>query len=527
MISILLAGALFAPQAALRAPVTTGVHGRAINSSTGEAVPKVTVILRAHDPEHEQSYADETDSNGNFSMDDVQPGEYVVDAERAGFVIQSKGATGAPPPTVVVQQGEKKNLTIRLTPLGAIAGRVSDGDGDPVRDEMVEALQYVYTRGGKELERIATAKSGDNGQFRLFGLRAGTYHIRATGIREPFPRNVMHEFTETFYPSTISLSHATPVPLRAGAELEGFDIRMQPGGLYSIRFEFADGHAPQGGLNALIMPDEGPQPGQGVTFTSGDVVVPAVSPGSYEFALVVSGEGNKMYMIRHVDLMESDVDGGTITLSPPSDVAGSVVIEGGNFDGRSKIKINLQSQIRNPLTKDQSVAVNVDGSFLLKDVPPVAYEVSIDRTPGLYLKSVRMDDRPLSDRRIDASAKLTPLTVVLGADAGEVDGAVRNSNGEATVRARVDVIAYGDKANRLDLNRFGFTNEKGEFKIKDVPPGEYKVFAWEDVPEEAPQDPEFRKQFETQAATVRVQPNALENVSVIVIPASKTLSADQ
>jgi hypothetical protein len=135
----------------------------------------------------------------------------------------------------------------------------------------------------------------------------------------------------------------------------------------------------------------------------------------------------------------------------------------------------------------------------------------------VYLKAVRLGDKQLPGRRIDLSSKPEPLTIVLGADVGEVEGSVQNAGGDPMARARVNVIAYGDHAKRGDLNRFGFTDEKGEFKIKDVPPGEYKVFAWEDVPVGAPQDPEFRKPFEKQAASVRMQPNGHEKVQVTAI----------
>jgi hypothetical protein len=109
------------------------------------------------------------------------------------------------------------------------------------------------------------------------------------------------------------------------------------------------------------------------------------------------------------------------------------------------------------------------------------------------------------------------LVVVLGADVGEVEGSVQNAKGDPVARARVNAIAYGDHSNRIDLNRFAFTDQKGEFKIKDVPPGDYKVFAWEDVPVGAPQDPEFRKPFEKQATPLRMQPNGHGTVSVTAI----------
>ncbi|MGA2216118.1 MAG: hypothetical protein ABSH31_22790, partial [Bryobacteraceae bacterium] len=74
-----------------------------------------------------------------------------------------------------------------------------------------------------------------------------------------------------------------------------------------------------------------------------------------------------------------------------------------------------------------------------------------------------------------------------------------------------------DRSKRMDLTRSGFSNEKGEFKIKDVPPGNYKVFAWEDVPVGAPQDPDFRKPFEKQSAAIRMASNGHEKVQLTAI----------
>src|SRR5258708_31767213 len=100
MISILITAALLAQQVSAPVAVVTRVEGRVINSLNGEAVRKATVVLRSHDQEHGLSYADETDGNGHFSIDDVEPGEYAVFAQRQGFGPQFTGATGAPPPNV-------------------------------------------------------------------------------------------------------------------------------------------------------------------------------------------------------------------------------------------------------------------------------------------------------------------------------------------------------------------------------------------------------------------------------------------
>jgi hypothetical protein len=526
MISIWIVAGLLAQQASAPVPVKARVEGSVINSLNGEAVGKVTVVLRAHDQDHGPSYADETDGNGHFSIDDVEPGEYAVVAERRGFSQQSAGATGAPPPSVKVEAGQSvKDLTIRLTPLGVIAGRVLDADGDPVAGASVAALRSVYSNGKKELRNVDQVQTGDKGDFRLFGLGAGTFYLTATHSRQSF--NGPPESVSTFYPSASDQGHAAPVELHAGAHLEGFDIRMQATGVYSVRFEFLEGRAPEGGFGAFLAGEQGSQQGRVVNFSDTGLVFIGVPPGSYEAVVTVSNEEKKSYAIQHVEVTNADVDGGTLTFVPAVEVTGSVRVEGGAFSGFEKLRINLQADYRNPMMGNLNAELKPDGSFLIKGAAPRVYELAIGRVPGVYLKAVRSGDKQLTGRRVDLSSKMEPLTILLGVDVGEVEGAVQNAKGDPMARARVNVIAYGDHANRGDLNRFGFADEKGEFKIKDVPPGEYKVFAWEDVPVGAPQDPEFRKPFEKQAASIRMQPNGHEKVQVTAIAASATRSAVQ
>jgi Carboxypeptidase regulatory-like domain len=525
MISIWMVAAFLAQQAPAPVAAAPRVEGRVINSTSGEGVPKATVILRAHDVEHGQSYADETDGNGNFSIGDVEPGEYAVIAERAGFVVQSSGATGAPPPHIKVAKDQQvKDVTIRLTPLGVITGRVLDSDGEPVRGARIFALRYAYSAGRKELRNVSQVQSGDHGDFRLFGLPAGTLYLKAVRSRQSPKGQVLN--VSAYYPGVDDESHAAPIELRAGAQLQGFDIRLQTAGAYSIRFKLADGHPQEGCCNAFLANEQGIQQTRGMNVSTTELVFAGVPSGSYEAVVSVPDGEKQDYAIQHIELLNADVDGGTLTFLPAVEVAGSVRVEGGAFADLAMLQINLESPHRIPIG-NHTGEVNPDGSFLLKDAIPGVYEVAINRIRGVYLKSVRMGDKLLADRRLDLTSKIEPLTVLLGADAGEVEGSVQNARGDAVARARVSVIAYGDQASRADFYRTGFSDEKGDFKIKDVPPGEYKVFAWEDVPVGAPQDPEFRKPFEKQSAPLRMQPRGHEKVSVTAIPASATKGGDQ
>jgi len=60
------------------------------------------------------------------------------------------------------------------------------------------------------------------------------------------------------------------------------------------------------------------------------------------------------------------------------------------------------------------------------------------------------------------------------------------------VRVRITLIAYGAHLGRGDLSRSGFTDEQGKFSPSAQRAtrhsGEYKLFAWENVPIDAPQE---------------------------------------
>ena len=82
-------------------------------------------------------------------------------------------------PLRLMPDNRSSDLNLRVAPLGVIAGQVVDSEGEPARGATVDALRYVYVSGKKQLLGVAGARSGDRGDFRLFGLRAGTYYLQS------------------------------------------------------------------------------------------------------------------------------------------------------------------------------------------------------------------------------------------------------------------------------------------------------------------------------------------------------------
>jgi hypothetical protein len=515
-IAVLLAQAGPAPSASALARVT----GRVVNSLSGDAVADAVVILRAHDQEHNLSYADSTDAKGRFSIGDVAPGEYGIDVERTGFMLERTGAAGAPGPSVKINAGQQiDGLDFPVAPLGVITGRIVDSDGEPARGAKLDALHYVYSGGKKQLRTVAEVEAGDRGDFRLFGLRAGTYYLKATGLQTG-PFNLPDKGTATYYPVSTDPRRAVPIELHAGAQMRGFDIRLQSSGAHAVRFQHPPGD-PALWTDGSLFNSQGFVPTEQWSFES-EIGFGNIPPGSYDAVFIgKQGDETRTYAVRHVEVTDADVDGGAIVLARGADITGVVRVEGGAVGNVGKLHIKLTSDYRDFTRFEKSADVNSDGSFALKGVAPLIYDLSIDRTAGIYLKSVRMGDRILAEPRIDAGEKLEPLMVVLGADTGELDGTVVNAKGDPVARARVDAIADGDHALRTDFSRSAFSDEKGQFKISDLTPGQYKIFAWENVPDGAPQDPEFRKPFDKQALSVSVQPKRRANVKITAISAAQ------
>jgi hypothetical protein len=86
--------------------------------------------------------------------------------------------------------------------------------------------------------------------------------------------------------------------------------------------------------------------------------------------------------------------------------------------------------------------------------------------------------------------------------------------GTSAAHVRVTMFPEGNHAARDDLFKFVFTDEKGNFRFTNVAPGDYRLFAWQDVEQGAPQDPDYRKPFENQSRLVTLPPNGKQTIQL-------------
>jgi hypothetical protein len=81
----------------------------------------------------------------------------------------------------------------------------------------------------------------------------------------------------------------------------------------------------------------------------------------------------------------------------------------------------------------------------------------------------------------------------------------------------VALVPDAPRRERLMLFKMAMSDTTGHFSITGVAPGEYKLFAWEQIEEGAYQDPEFLKPYENQGEAVTMREGSRETAQLKVI----------
>jgi uncharacterized surface anchored protein len=173
--------------------------------------------------------------------------------------------------------------------------------------------------------------------------------------------------------------------------------------------------------------------------------------------------------------------------------------------------------------------VKDDLTFKITNAGRDSYNVSVYGFPeGFYVKSIRMGNQDLTDAGVDFTEgpPSGELVVVLNPNGGQVEGNIQNAKGENAVGATVTLIpADENRRSTLTSYKTASTDQNGRFSIKGIRPGEYKIYAWEEIESGAYQDPEFMKPHESAGKAVSIKEGGHETVQLAAIPAENSAIA--
>jgi hypothetical protein len=222
-----------------------------------------------------------------------------------------------------------------------------------------------------------------------------------------------------------------------------------------------------------------------------------------------------------IDVGNEDVNGVSVAINVGSTIAGRIAIEGRQETGTelSAARINLDAIPTGVAMVGSQGAPVINTMFRVENLWPAIYRVSIQNLPpGLYVKSMRLGTLDLLSQPLSVPLQTEgAVEVLLGTDSGSAEGRVVNDRGEGFSNAKVALVPDAPSRGRLDLYKSVASDAFGNFRIARVPPGDYKVFAWEEAEDNAWTDPEFLKVDESRGKTLRIGAGRSESVNVTVI----------
>jgi hypothetical protein len=512
------------------------VEGVAAKSTTGEGIKRVTVQLSPIGTA-QQGYSTLTENNGYFIIRNITPGRYAIYASGNGYMQQASGKGGGSMRIRILDLTPGKNVSgiaFRMVPPGVITGTVYDEEGDPVTLAKVKALRVTGSGAHREVGEAGSGQTNDLGEYRIWGLQPGKYLVAVT--YQPPPTNPGQPTDEvylpTFHPSTPDTTQATTVEVQPGAEVSGIDVDLKQAhavmvrgrvmvdsplkSLRSVRVSLDPRAAAEGGYSFSNY-------GGSVQNDSGDFEIRGVPPGSYNLSAFWNDGKRQLYGRVPVEVSNANLDGVTLVLDSPITLAGRFRVEGSNQFDFTQLGLWLQ-----PIDSTMgggNAEIKPDGTFLVQNVYDGNYRVRVLGYPeGYYLKSAREGGSEVLESGLTISRSQPParLEILLCPDGGRVDGTVLEE--QHPVRGIWVVLAPDPPhRDREEMYSVKATDAFGRFSLSGLPPGDFKLFAWEPVQGTNYTDPEFLNAFEDRGTPVHIEEKQQRTVQLDVITSEEQL----
>ena len=466
---------------ALIAQQTASVSGRVVDDRGTPLAAASVVVSGGPAP---GVHAAITTDDGSFAIAGLAPDVYTITTAKAGF---PTAEYRQPTPTsrgmpIELAAGQSVELQVRLPRGAAISGRVLDEGGNPAPPGRIAVLQSTLT--GWRLILSVHKTTTPSGDFRIFGLAAGTYRVVA------LPAGASNE--------AASSADGVSVTVSAGDEREGV-ILTASGPVKTTSVTLVPIGAPPEQLRyphtELRRPgEERASPSYGRRNPDGSFVFDGVPAGSYKAVVIASPLWGAA---------DITVDGEHLTTISVPMAMGRRVQGRVAYDGvappLARLTLHMIAADLDGIVTGEfgSIAqVTGDGTFALPGVPPGRFLIRIvgDAPDATWrLASVTHGDRDITDAPLTiGDADVTGVVVTLTDRKTVVRGNARFEGG-APASERFLVFYPQEPALRTRNSRrvdIAITSMSGDYELKGLPPGRYAVAVVDEIDRETLRKPE-------------------------------------
>jgi hypothetical protein len=484
-----------------------------INSS-GEPLSGTSVTAGALTGPRTQAAT--TNSNGEFKIDNLEPGLYRLFPAINGYVPARQ-----PIPTEPVYYRVGDSVTLTLIKGAVITGTVTGPNGP-----LVVVGVFVSRVRDEEGRKITPGSSwrqrstDDRGVFRFYGVPPGTYIVWAAGPRMGL--SAYDNDTPTYFPSA-TRDTATEVTVRDGDEITtDIQYRAEPGhavsgrvaGVFESQVRFTQGAS----INLTDVQNRTAIPG-----------VPTNSNDNHSFAAYGVPDGEyEIYAVQNLSIGDwlrsppqrisvrgGDVTGLSLTLAPQASIEGRFVFESDPKAGCGQRKqtaapetivkawrsVPEKPDVKNKTGSPEVLSVpaiyptlsngDAKGSFTLRNLQPGNY--LIDSQPpasGWYLKSIAIGSRTGAPRTASLTTardglslkngeRVTGLLITITEGASHLRGRIPVAEGKSLPpRMTVYLVPLEREATDNVLRFYEARVEDDQsFTIDNISPGRYFIVA--------------------------------------------------
>ncbi|MCU1284815.1 MAG: hypothetical protein JWO13_1165 [Acidobacteriales bacterium] len=499
------------------------LSGRVVNSETGDPIPNALVQVTGA-----RVGATFTDREGRFEIPNVFGPKVMFSARKPGFFDEreTRGGDGQSRTTLDLEI-TKSPLLIKLVPEGIIFGRVLVENNEPFEGVSVRAMHYVVRRGRKVWEAAAHGTTDDQGDFRIAGLKPGSYFL-ATGARfgqsaftPPDPNEKRQAYVSTFYPGVADLASAAPIALRAGGSFQlEMSLKLTPVFLVTGTIK---GIAPGQQVNLKISnstsDESSPFPIQRAGNRS---EFRALVPAGLS-TLFVTTQGDPDHVMYAEKLL--DVKGDTpnvyVELSPLLPIPVNVRVENTKPPvtqftrqfGRPGENVSLTLHPVD-VTK-HSIGAGRDGNRLTMAInaPPGSYVVDVSQmSESYYVQAIVRGAVDLTREEMTVVAgDASPVEITVRDNAAVVLGRVQDGDSGAAAT----IILVPDRSPLLF--RVGNSSPEGIFQLYGMAPGDYRVYAFDYADDLEYSNPQVLAEFADRSTHVTLDADKTTRVTLNVI----------
>ena len=523
---------------------TASISGVVVRAGTAEPIAGARVLASLNDQDGGRLLEAEadtdplpflqqvvSDANGRFLLTGLRPGMYTVTAQRSGYASQQYGARAPRRPGVrlaIVAGQPGHELVVPLMPTGAISGRVTGAAGEPIAKTAILIQRSAYAADGARTLKVAgTTHTDDRGEYRAYWIAPGRYYVLAAPFGSSLRELRVAGYPATYYPGVTEQSAATTVDVAPGSDVNAIDVSLSRQRLFRVRGRVpdtddftpdlvwlcsrhaADDAAGRQGILWNLFPFH---PGRG----EGQFEIREVPPGSYS---IHASAGEVPLLTGTVEVSTADVDNVVLTSDRGSLIDVRVKWEGAALASASDREVPL---ILDPVTycsgDERTPIRGPNGSRQFKQVVAGNYRLRAVLPAGSYLKSVRLNGVDAMNGFTVSSAIASSLDVVFSENAARIEGTVVDKAGRPMPGVEAVLLPLREADRTPGRVKAMVTDQYGRFDLPSIAPGDYRLFAWEDLEPYAYYDADFVRPYMTAGTLIRATENFRQSVQLVSIP---------